>query len=420
MPRSSIGPHSEWTRLERSARDESQKRFLRGSHRTVHPRETLDRIVDMLSDFGITRVADLTGLDNIGIPVFSAIRPSSRSLVVSMGKGIEPESAMASALMESIECWHAEHIDAPLRTDTYLSICEEGEAVVNLGKLPQVGVGRPDVRLPRSWIQGWDLIQDVATWVPLDVVSLDFIEYPDVECQLLRTSNGLASGNHPLEAVLHALCEVIERDAEALWRASANFRRIDAGTVHNPDCVCLLEKITSAGLVVGIWDVTSEIGVPAYGCAVAPDPTERTWRAVGVHDGFGCHPYPEVALSRALTEAVQTRLTYISGARDDLMRRDLEKATNVDLVRGVWAELDQIPCTEIFNEAGLESKTVYEDVQIVLSRLKQAGFDQAVAVDLSRTCYGVSVVKVIVPGLEGPVGESHPGARVAGLVGVGC
>ena len=58
--------------------------------------------------FGITRLADVTGLDHLGIPVAVCCRPNGRALSVSQGKGRTRAQAFASALMESIETWHAE------------------------------------------------------------------------------------------------------------------------------------------------------------------------------------------------------------------------------------------------------------------------------------------------------------------------
>ena len=64
---------------------------------------------------GITRVAVLTGLDVIGIPVAAAVRPNSRSVAVHQGKGVTLDAAKASAVMEAVECFHAENIALPLR-----------------------------------------------------------------------------------------------------------------------------------------------------------------------------------------------------------------------------------------------------------------------------------------------------------------
>jgi ribosomal protein S12 methylthiotransferase accessory factor YcaO len=46
---------------------------------------------------GITRLGNITGLDRIGIPVAIAVRPNSRSVSVSQGKGLELPQALASA-----------------------------------------------------------------------------------------------------------------------------------------------------------------------------------------------------------------------------------------------------------------------------------------------------------------------------------
>jgi len=51
---------------------------------------------------GITRVANVTGLDHVGIPVVMACRPNARGLAVSQGKGLTLDAAKASAVMESI------------------------------------------------------------------------------------------------------------------------------------------------------------------------------------------------------------------------------------------------------------------------------------------------------------------------------
>ena len=78
------------------------KTYFRGTHRSVSPAETLCRFGTRLSEFGITRLADITGLDSIGLPVYVAIRPNSRNLSTSQGKGSDHDSAKASAMMESI------------------------------------------------------------------------------------------------------------------------------------------------------------------------------------------------------------------------------------------------------------------------------------------------------------------------------
>ena len=70
-----------------------------------------------------------------------------------------------------------------------------------------------------------------------------------------------------------------------------------------------------------VWDVTSDIRISAFVCDIPStgDDTLRRFR------GAGCHPNRSIALARALTEAAQIRLTYISGNRDDLPSSDYEE-----------------------------------------------------------------------------------------------
>lgn len=83
---------------------------LGGTIRARHPEETLRIIQPYIKKAGITRIASLTGLDNIGIPVYTCIRPNSKNLSTSQGKGITDSLAMCSAYMEAIEHYYSENV----------------------------------------------------------------------------------------------------------------------------------------------------------------------------------------------------------------------------------------------------------------------------------------------------------------------
>src|SRR4051812_8700232 len=84
------------------------KAHLAGCHRMVAPEQTLSRITPLAQSMGITRVATITGLDVIGIPVVAVTCPNSRSIAVAQGKGLSLAAAKVSGLMEAIENFHAE------------------------------------------------------------------------------------------------------------------------------------------------------------------------------------------------------------------------------------------------------------------------------------------------------------------------
>src|SRR5262249_16379154 len=146
-------------------------------------------------------------------------RPNSRSLAVAQGKGLTVSMAMASALMETIESFHAEDILGRCRLDTYHNLSAR-QAVADLGLLPRTPRRfRRDAEIP--WIEGCDLFSGDSCWVPYELVHTDdTFPHPGYAGYFLASSNGLASGNHLAEAVSAGICELVERDAEALWQVS--------------------------------------------------------------------------------------------------------------------------------------------------------------------------------------------------------
>jgi ribosomal protein S12 methylthiotransferase accessory factor len=253
--------------------------------------------------------------------------------------------------------------------------------------------------------------------VPLDAVTLNWVGAPERGTELFRSTNGLASGNHLLEAVVHATCEIIERDAEALWRlGTSDLRQLDLASLKDGYCREVIDRVARAGVMTVAWDLTTDVGIPVYGAAVLERPDPAQMRAMGVHYGFGCHLAPEIALSRALTEAVQTRLTYISGSRDDMFRHDYQRNRDPELLAAIFEEVTSTPSTTRLDErASLAGESFEDDVRRLLAAVQAVGVRQVVVVDLRRSDIGLPVVKVVVPGLEGPGGHL-PGKRALSMM----
>jgi ribosomal protein S12 methylthiotransferase accessory factor len=379
-----------------------RKVYLDGTHRIVDPAATLDRVLPMAASMGITRLAVLTGLDVVGIPVAAAYRPNSRSISVHQGKGTTLLAAKASALMEAAECWHAEAAVLPLWLATRDEIARRGRAV-DPARLPLTGQGDP--RTERLlWTEADDLASGGKLWVPYELVGADYTVSALHEPGFFQaTTNGLASGNHWLEAVLHGLYEVVERDAVALWHAmppsGQEARTLDPATVDGQASAGLLARFAAAKVDVAIWDVTSDVGLPAF-LALA----SGAGGVAGVEPelGAGCHADRDVALSRALAEAAQARLTRISGARDDFVPETYAQAARARRHAAAEQMLRMKGRRDFADSPSCAGATLRHDLDAVLERLRQAGFDQVAAVDLSRPEIGLSVVRIIVPGLEGP------------------
>lgn len=383
----------------------------------VTPATTLERVRPHLADMGITRIANVTGLDYLGIPVVMVTRPNSRALSVSQGKGVDLDHAKASGVMEAIELFHGERINLPLKLASHAEL-SRGHAVADPDALPRIPNSRYHEHLRLLWIEGFDLMNHLRVWVPYETVHVNYtLPLPEGTGCFASTSNGLASGNHLLEALSSGICEVVERDADALWEimseAEAAERRVDPGSIDDPEALGILEKYAAAQIAVEIWETTSDIGIPAFRCHIyesEANPREPQ----GIFFGAGCHPSRRVALLRALTEAAQSRLTYISGARDDIERRNYRRPGDERPADRLRRMNGSARPTRRFQAApDRESERLNDDLAWELERLAAVAVRQAIAVDLSIAGLDVPVVKVVIPGLESvPDDPSYsPGAR---------
>ncbi|MFJ8798486.1 YcaO-like family protein [Streptomyces sp. NPDC102487] len=282
---------------------------LDGTVRSRGPEETWALLEPWLGRCGISRVADLTGLDSLGVPVWTAIRPAALTLTASQGKGATPRLAAISAVMESIELWHAEQ---PLPVDQ-VAPARALDLPYPLLSLPVREPHPGLVDVPLEWTTGLGLVSGRRVPVPVGLVQrfLPTMWRPAV---FRATSTGLACGNSPEEAVLHGLYEVVERHALHLDEQRGGELRtvIDPDTVDSPYAADLIRRVREAGAVLELSVVSNPYGLPVC-LAYLWSEDYPVWFA-----GSGCHHDPHIALTRAITEAAQSRLTCIAGTRDDL------------------------------------------------------------------------------------------------------
>jgi YcaO-like protein with predicted kinase domain len=396
----------------------SNKGYRNGTHRLVAPEQTLERIKPLMRSLGITRVANITGLDVIGIPVVAVMRPNSRSVAVAQGKGLDLTAAKVSGLMESIENYHAEHVRAPLVLGSWQELRERGPCL-KLEALPRVGGSALGPSTRMLWIQGHEIFQRSPIWLPFELVHANYtLPLPTCSGAFAMSDSGVASGNDPLEATSHAICELVERDAMTLFQfedeSGKAARRLALDTVDDAACRSVLELYARADVQVAVWDVTSDIGIPSFTCTIL-DREPGQWRALGPASGSGSHPCREIALLRALTEAAQVRLTVIAGSRDDISLTTYRRGQDRAALAEAASSLGSVNGTRAFASVPTHtSETLNDDVSWELAQLRSAGIEQVAVVDLSLPEVGVSVVRAVIPGLEGmhDAPGFTPGTRV--------
>lgn len=380
-------------------------RYLEGTQRVLSPEATLERTTKLLSKIGVTRIANITDLDRVGIPVFSAIRPSAAAGAISIysGKGVTDTNARISAIMESFERCLAEQPEVsinltgvPLDTervvDTYESISESYPALFpDALLLPQ-----PFSELTKiEWVMGHDIMNDIEVFVPANAV---FHPYdPRNGVKLFRSNtNGLASGNTIEEAVLHGLLEVIERDALSIAEYTRNPGTEIVLSESDGINFGLKARLEEAGIKVKLWLLGSDVDVPTVVAAL--DDTVLKDPALLVM-GAGSHLSPEIAVTRALTEAAQSRVVQIHGAREDTDREQVVRTFGYDHMKKLnwyWYEdVKTVPMNELRDSS---SDTPAANISTVLERLDGIA-DGSIIVNLSRGVE-VPVIRAIIPMFE--------------------
>jgi ribosomal protein S12 methylthiotransferase accessory factor len=397
---------------------ETVKGFTQGTHRICSPAETWERIKPHFLKAGLTRVADATGLDRVGIPVTLAFRPDSPTMANSTGKGLTLEAALVSGAMEAMELYHAEQVEIPVVRCSYeeMARCSVVPALEDL-PLQRLSLFTP--RTPECWVLGHDLLGGGEVAVPIDLVAMSNPVFKSVGHLLSfqMGSNGLASGNQLPEAIVAALLEVVERDAVTSYKVAEHQKgpppRVRLETVKAPLVQVLLERLEAAGVTPILYDCRVDTEVPVYLCHLY----DAEFRQVGICMGYGAHLDPEIAMLRALTEAVQARVVIIAGSRDDIFRRRLSQFHAADTRTQLDAAL-QIPATVDAGELVSEAADTFEgDIDVLVAKLRQAGLHHVITFDLSRPEFPFSVARVVVPGLEGYMFDLYtPGRRARAMV----
>ncbi|MDK4739593.1 YcaO-like family protein [Rhizobium sp. CNPSo 3464] len=393
--------------VEFLTRNSGRKEFVAASSpysdRTCSAEETFRRIEPCLAAHGVTRLGRLTGLDKVGIPVWQAVSPNARSIVINNGKGITDLDAKVSAAMEALERTVAGAPAVKTVITSRRQLMAEG---LHADLLPSlIAKSQADIADDEeiTWAEGYDLIAAQKAWVPFDAVTLDRTVRSS---RFWQSSDGLASGNVLAEAILHGLLERIERDAEVLWDISEPKLRmgacIDPASFADPVLDELIVKITAAGLTLRLFDITSNIGIPVIVALLGPGEIAeaRRIRYLDVTIGSGAHLSPVRAAIRAVTEAAQSRLTFISGARDDIRPENFTR----ELPESIRRCFDAMP-----KPAARPNEVLPHGAEALLHltivRLRQAGINSAIALSLGDASLPFAVAKLVVPQLENPAGD---------------
>lgn len=406
---------------------------MNGTSRIMPAQETLDKVIPISKRIGVTRLADITNMDVLGIPNYSAVVPGTEDYIwVYSGKGPTRMHAKASALMESIERYSSLPSGGPRKfvRSSYDDLSKTHK-VLHPDKIVEPMRFEYHDEMLMDWLTGHDILSSEEIMVPASIALFRYTPAPPaVNPFAYFHTNGLASGNVMEEAVCHALCEVIERDAMSLaeLRASAIpfhilrtivrslnaaglnvppipadkfvddpsvFSEVDISEIEFDPVRELVDKFRRAGISLIVKDITSDTGIPTFNASSV----EWVTHDYGyLAEGHGAHPDARIALLRAITEVSQTRAANIQGARDDLRKIKYDEKNTDD--RRAWQFMKSTKKIKFSQVETFFSEDILDDIRLILSRLKSVGLTQAIIVDLTNPDIGIPVVRAIVPGFE--------------------
>jgi YcaO-like protein with predicted kinase domain len=383
-----------------------------GVARSVPPERTIAEVKSKLGFAGITKISEVTFLDRIGIPNFMAVRPKDRGPGISYynGKGTTKADAYAGAIMEAFERHGGEHCNYESVLSTRHTLRRWANCIDPTDLTPPfLTTYSDDIML--EWVEGYDLLNERAVYVPLNCVVCPYEARRNATVLFHSSTNGLASGNSLTEALCHAILELVERDVTALAMAESQILPTVKSLLHVDACDLprplyrqirfdglprrakrLVKKIQQSGLQVFLRDFSHVSGIAVIDCTISDDNSDGCVKAYG---GCGAHLDARVALLRAITEAAQSRLGMIQGGREDLPEimpssQRFDAATVFG--RGTEVEFSSIP--SVYNE------WIDDDIRRLLSIMRQNGFRELVAFDMTHPSTDVPVVRVVAPQAE--------------------
>jgi ribosomal protein S12 methylthiotransferase accessory factor len=373
-------------------------------------------------------------MDRLGVPNYSAVLPGTEDYIwVYSGKGMTHQHAKASALMESIERYcslPSSNHDRVYIRGTVQELTKSYDLIHPDDIIEPLNFQYQE-NMVMDFLQGFDLLADKDILIPAPLVLFRYSPFaPAVNPFAFHHTNGLASGNVLEEAVCHALCEVIERDAASISEIRARaipfhilktienklrqrgyvlssipantfmddytiYRDVELLGVQLEGVQKLTSKFHDSDLPLLIKDITSDIGIPTF----AASSIEWISHDYGyLAEGHGTHPDARIALLRAITEVSQTRAANIQGARDDL--RKIRYGENNTDDKRAWQFISSDEKIGYNKITSFNNEDILDDVKLILQNLKDVGIKTAAIVDLTNPDLGIPVVRAIVPGLE--------------------
>jgi ribosomal protein S12 methylthiotransferase accessory factor len=259
-----------------------------------------------------------------------------------------------------------------------------------------------DPRAKVDWTPLWSLTRQDVRYLPTPFCYFAYPEPVEKSC-CIGCSNGNAAGNTLEEAILQGLFELVERDAVACWWYN-RFRRpaLDLGSFGEPYLARLSNYWADHGRDLWALDLTHDLEIPVFAAI-----SRRLDFPERIMLGFGAHLDARIAVLRAVTELNQMLVGLLPDESAATPHRNaVDDAETLHWLQN--ATLENQPY--LVPEPGTPARTaaaysrpltddLKDDVLACQDLIERHGLELLV-LDQTRSDIGLSVVKVVVPGLR--------------------
>lgn len=363
-----------------------------GEDKVRPPAETVAEVRRRLAGLNLDILQKTMRIDTrrLDIPVYISICGQEAIRTVGtrkqMGKGSTPVQAEASALMELVERFSF----FSFMKQTPFPVCTYAEAPGDTLPLAFLGLAIHDTvtdmdeatrvlgSLPFRWARAWSLSRCSEVLIPIDWF------------YLINEYNGPAAGNTLEEAILHGICEVVERHVSSVISLKEPITpSIDAASVGDEAARMLLEKYGSHGIQLFIKDFSLDTGIPTV-AALAWDPSTFPERSEIVFTA-GTATNPEKSLVRALTEVAQLAGDFQNRTS---YRPTLPKYRSLDEAAYLTSPAPSVPIRAL---PDLSHPNLRVEVQSCVGALSRLGLEVLI-IDVTHPELRIPAVYTIIPG----------------------
>lgn len=409
--RNEMGRQYSIEHLHRGLKEKERVVYSENGNRAMSGKAFLKKIEKVLPTLGVTRVADISYLASSGYPVFQSCRPNvwhhtrMGQNTGAQGKGPSPVQAKISCIMETIEGYSTENRFPDLIRGSY-NFLKNHHTIVNPDHFIQASKALATLDEPLMWTHAYSIAHECSVLVPAEMVYFPFmaLEY-NTASRFISGSNGLASGSTYLEATIHALYEVIERYYTNLYEEG----KLHIEALHE-------EELLNVGLQELINSPTKEFEIQLYSYEIPNIKNMPTIACVLLVDrkayqGWGTSSTVQISLDRAISEALQSLSTEISGTREDMDKfgksiPNSDGSTEDPLERPLFKKIQQ-PKERTLRIHTYQSRVIdyqfdslQEEYTFIMKWLKKNGFGEVYLANLTRVGIDIPVVKAIIPNME--------------------